>query len=154
MIDTPHLTQSTAQRTAAISLVVPTSEIQQIMDPAIQELIATVTGQGVVPSGPLLSYHRKRPSDVFDFEISLPVPAPITPAGRVINSQLPARRVARTVYTGPYEGLGAAWGEFMDWIETSGHQPAENLWECYLVGPNSTDDPAQYRTELNRPLVS
>ncbi|CAN5582806.1 hypothetical protein BH09VER1_BH09VER1_40180 [soil metagenome] len=154
MLDTPHLTQSTAQLTAAISLVVPTSEIQQIMGPAIGELIATVTGQGVVPSGPLFSYHRRRPSEVFDFEISLPVPAPITPAGRVINGSLPSRRVARTVYTGPYEGLGAAWGEFMDWIEANGHQEADDLWECYLVGPNATDDPAQFRTELNRPLVS
>ncbi len=154
MIDTPYLTQSESIITACIPLVVPTSEICEIMDPAIQELIATVTGQGVIPSGPLLSYHRKRPSDVFDFEISLPVPAPIPPAGRVINSSLPSRRVARTVYQGPYEGLGAAWGEFMDWIETNGHQEADDLWECYLVGPNSTDDPAQFRTELNRPLVS
>jgi effector-binding domain-containing protein len=154
MIETPYLTQSEAILTACIPLVVPSSDICTLMDPAIKELIATVTGQGVVPSGPLLSYHRHRPTDVFDFEISFPVPAPITPAGRVVNSSIPSLRIARTIYQGPYEGLGEAWGEFMDWIEANGHQPTENLWECYLVGPATTDDDTQFRTELNRPLVS
>ena len=154
MIDTPHIIQSPAQLTACISLVVPTSEIRNVMGPAIEELIATITAQGITPAGPLFSYHRRRPSEVFDFEISFPVNAPITPTGRVTNSQLPARRVARTVYHGSYEGLATGWGALMDWIEASGHQEADDLWEVYLAGPNSTDNPAQYRTELNRPLVS
>ena len=75
-------------------------------------------------------------------------------AGRVQPSQWPAIKVARTVYNGPYEGLGEAWGEFIDWIENNGHTPAPDLWECYLVGPESSPDPADWRTELNRPLTS
>jgi hypothetical protein len=27
-----------------------------------------------------------------------------------------------------------------------------SLWELYSVGPQSTPDPANWRTELNRPL--
>ena len=63
-------------------------------------------------------------------------------------------RVARTVFHGPYEHLGEAWGEFMSWINANGHQPAEDLWECYLVGPESGLDSSQWRTELNRPLTN
>jgi effector-binding domain-containing protein len=68
--------------------------------------------------------------------------------------QLPATTVARTVYHGDYEGLGAAWGEFGAWIKANGYTPAPNLWECYVAGPESNPDPATWRTELIRPLTS
>jgi len=61
--------------------------------------------------------------------------------------------VARTVFQGAYEGLGAAWGEFDAWIVANGHTPGPDLWECYVAGPESSSDPASWRTELNRPLV-
>jgi effector-binding domain-containing protein len=83
----------------------------------------------------------------------VPVASPVATAGRVQPGRLPAARVARTVYRGPYEGLGGAWGELCDWIEANGHVPREDLWECYVVGPESSHDPAAWRTELNRPLV-
>jgi effector-binding domain-containing protein len=78
---------------------------------------------------------------------------PFFAAGRVKASELPAATVARTLHHGNYEGLGSAWGEFMDWIAAEGHKPAEDLWECYLAGPESNPDPATWRTELNRPLI-
>jgi len=40
------------------------------------------------------------------------------------------------------------------WITAEGHSPAPDLWECYVAGPESNPDPANWRTELNRPLVS
>ncbi|MBC7821777.1 MAG: AraC family transcriptional regulator, partial [Planctomycetaceae bacterium] len=83
-----------------------------------------------------------------------PVTKLVTPVGRVKPGQLPATKVARTIYHGPYEGLGAAWGEFVEWISANGHTPAPNLWECYVAGPESNSDPATWRTELNRPLTS
>jgi len=60
--------------------------------------------------------------------------------------------VARTVFHGGYEDLGAAWGEFGKWISANGFTPAADLWEVYLAGPESGSDPATWRTELNRPL--
>jgi effector-binding domain-containing protein len=91
--------------------------------------------------------------EVFDLEIGVPVTAPVTSVGRVQPGQLPATTVARTVYHGGYEGLGAAWGAFDAWLAANGHTSAPNLWECYRVGPESSLDPAEWRTELNRPLV-
>jgi effector-binding domain-containing protein len=57
------------------------------------------------------------------------------------------------VYQGGFDGLGEAWGKFMEWIESTGHQPTEDLWERYLLGPESSPDPANWRTELNRPII-
>lgn len=48
--------------------------------------------------------------DTFDFEVGVPVAAPVAAAGRVKPGELPAATVARTVYHGDYSGLGEAWG--------------------------------------------
>ncbi len=39
------------------------------------------------------------------------------------------------------------------WIKTENHEVSDDLYECYLTGPESVADPAQWRTELCRPLV-
>ena len=153
MIDTPQIIQTTAQLTAIIHLTAPREEIRNVMGPGISELMAAIAAQGITPAGPWFTHHLRRPSDTFDFEISVPVAAPVAAAGRVRPSEWPAMKVARTVYHGPYEGLGDAWGEFIDWIEANGHTPAPELWECYVAGPESNPDPATWRTELNRPLT-
>jgi effector-binding domain-containing protein len=90
---------------------------------------------------------------IFDFEIGVPVSSPVTASGRVQPGQLPAAKVARTIYHGSYEGLGPAWGEFDAWINAQGLSPAPNLWECYVSGPESSADPSTWQTELNRPLI-
>ena len=82
----------------------------------------------------------------------MPVEKPIVAAGRVAPSRLPATTVARTIFHGSYEGLGAAWGEFDAWIAARGFEVGPDLWECYVAGPESSADPADWRTQLNRPL--
>lgn len=153
MIDTPHVTRTTVQPTAVIHLVIPRAEIRTVMGPGLKELMAAVAAQGIKPTGPWFTHHLKTPSDVFDFEISVPVSAPITAAGRVKPGALRATTVARTIYHGGYEGLGDAWGKLMAWIAENGHTAADDLWEVYVAGPESGADPASWQTELNRPLV-
>ena len=153
MLDTPQITQTSAQSAAVIRLTIPREEMRHVMGPAIGELMATIAAQGIAPVGPLFSHHLTMPSDIFDFEVGVPVAAPVSATGRVQPGQLPAVKVARAIYRGGYEGLGSAWGEFMGWIADNGHTPAPNLWECYVAGPESSPDPADWRTELNRPLA-
>ena len=153
MLATPHITQTTAQQTASLHLTVTRAEIQKVMGPGIAEVMAAVAAQGIAPAGPWFTHHLKRPTDIFDFEICVPVATPVAPVGRVMPGEWPAMTVARTVYQGPYEGLAAAWGEFCAWIDANGHNPAVDLWERYLAGPESSPDPADWRTELNRPIL-
>lgn len=135
-------------------VTVPRDKIQTVMGPGLQDVRAAVAAQGVSPTGPWFTHHLRMDPDIFDFEIGVPVAGPITPSGRVQPGQLPAAKVARTVYRGPYEGLGEAWAEFDAWIESQGHTPAPDLWEIYVSGPETSPDPATWRTELNRPLIS
>ena len=153
MIDTPQIVTTGQVRTAIIKLTCPRTEIQNVMGPAIGDLMQTVIAQGVGPVGTWYSHHHRMTPETFDFEIGVPVSATVKDTGRVTNGVLPAARVARTIYQGPYEGLGAAWGEFGKWIAAEGHRAAPNLWERYLSGPDSGPDASKWRTELNRPLV-
>lgn len=153
MIDTPHVVQSAQLRTAAIPVVVARKEIQQVFPSAVNELLAAIRAQGIEPAGPLFSYHRKMPSDVFDMEIGVPVDADVKPNGRVLAGALPALKVVRTIYRGPMEGLGAAWGEVKAWVEAQGLATRPFIWENYLVGPGHTPDPSAWQTELNWPLA-
>ena len=153
MIDPPQIAESPATHAAVIYLTIPRAEIVQVMGPGIGEIMAALGAQGIPPAGPIFSHHFKMDPAIFDFEIGVPVSNPVVPTGRVKSGQLPAATVARTVYHGPYEGLGAAWGEFEAWIAGNGHQSAANLWEFYVSGPESSPDPSNWRTELNRPLI-
>ena len=152
MLDAPQIVRTQTQPIAVLPLRVPRAEIQNVMGAGLRELTAAVAAQGIAVSGPWFTHHRRMPSELFDFEIGVPVAAEIAAAGRVRPSQWPALRVARTVYHGPYEGLAAAWGELMAWIAAEGHAPAADLWECYLAGPESGPDPSRWRTQLDRPL--
>ena len=152
MLDQPQITQTEAQPTAVIRITVPRAEIQDVMGPGYTELMETLAAQGISPTGPWFNHHLRMDDALFDFELGVPVASPVTPTGRVQPGELPAATVARTVYHGPYEGLGAAWGEFGDWIGAQGLSPCPDLWEVYLSGPESSDDPGAWRTEFNRPL--
>ncbi len=153
MIAAPEIVATAAQPTAAIRLTVPRAEIRQVMGPGITELMTTLAAQGVAPAGPWLNHHFRMEPAIFDFEIAVPVARPVAETGRVINSLLPAATVGRAVYTGPYEGLGAAWGELDAWIRAQGREALPSLWEVYAVGPECGSDDSKWETVLHRPLV-
>lgn len=152
MIEAPEITETDARQAAVIPFTIPRDKIREVMGPGIDEIYATLEDQGIEPAGPLFSHHLRMDPDTFDFELGVPVERSVTPTGRVKPGELPAAKVARTVYRGGYEGLPDAWGEFDEWIESSDHTPAGSLWERYVVGPETDADPATWRTELNRPL--
>ncbi len=154
MIETPRIVRAEPRLTAVIRLTVPRADIQKVMGPGIAEVLAVVAAQRIGPAGPVVAHHLKMDPGTFDFEIGVPVRAPVSPVGRVQPSELPAVTVARTIYHGSYEGLPSAWAELMGWIAAEGHTPAPDLWECYLTGPETSPDSTTWRTELNRPLVA
>ncbi|WP_263350871.1 GyrI-like domain-containing protein [Acidicapsa acidisoli] len=158
MIETPQILETDEQHYAFLHRRVPTAEIRNVMGSGIREVYSTVAAQGIAPAGPWFTHHLARPGEFFDFEICVPVKEPIQPAGEVKPGIWPSMRVARTVYHGDYdegehEGLAGAWPKFMAWIAEQRLTIAEDLWERYLVGPETSSNPADWRTELYRPLV-
>ena len=153
MIDTPRITQTAAQLTASLHLIVPRKDIRRVMGPGLDEVRAAIAAQNVAAAGPWFTHYLRMDPEVFDFEICVPVATPFATTDRVEAGRWPATTVARTIFHGDYEGLGAAWGEFDAWIAEKGYVRRPDLWERYVVGPESGSDPSGWRTELNRPLA-
>lgn len=149
MITTPELATTNEVTVATIHLVIPGKDMPKYMDPAIREIMQVIADQGIQPAGPMFSYHHRRPSDTFEFEIGFPVARTISEQGRVKNSRLPAEQVARCVYQGPYEGLSQAWPKLQEWVRTQQLPESGRFFERYLNNPDEVKDPTEYRTELN-----
>ena len=152
MLDTPVIVKSPEQLIACMHFEVPREEIQVVMGPGLHELRRTAEAQEIAVVGPWFTRHLRMSPEFFDFEICLPVAKPVEPTKRVRAGCLAAANVVRSIYQGPYEGLGAAWAEMMAWIAANGLTTRADLWERYLAGPDENPDPATFRTELNRPL--
>ena len=153
VITTPEIVESPAQKVAFVHVNTPRAEIMQAMHAGLDELSAALKAQGVSPTAPWFTHHTRRPNETFDFRICFPIEKDVTPTGRVEPGVLEAARVVRTVYSGDYCGLAGAWGEFMSWIEANHLRTRDDLWERYVVGPESGVGPAEWRTEMNRPLA-
>lgn len=149
MITIPSIIQTEEQPTAVVHLVIPGRDMPKYMDPAIQEILSKLKDQGMQAVGPMFSYHFRRPSDTFDFEIGFPVSKVIQPGGRVANGALPAEKVARAMYQGPYEHMAQAWSELQSWVRDRKLPETGRFWESYLTNPDEVKDPKDYRTELN-----
>ena len=154
MIGTPEITSTEKGPAARIRLRIPRHEIRNVMGPARQELLKAVTEQGVGPAGPVFSHHFRLEREVWDFELGVSVHRPVTAEGRVEPGEIPAMRIARTVYEGPYQRLADAWREFDAWLTSNRHEAAVDLWEFYLTGPESGRSPSEWETELQRPLLA
>jgi effector-binding domain-containing protein len=154
MLDKPFLMVTQAQAAAVIHINIPRDQIQEVMGPAIMEVISAVSAQGIGPAGPVFAHHFGMTPGIFNFEVGVPVSGAVQPVGRVIASVVPAATVMRTVYTGPYEGLGDAWEDFQDLVTAEGRTLGPNLWESYLQGPETGGDPSTYRTELNQVITA
>lgn len=152
MISAPEIIQTSAQEAAVIHLDIPRSAMMQQFGPAVGELLGVLQAQGIEPIGGVFAHHLQMSPDRFNFELGIKVTKPVQNAGRVKRGALPAVKVARTIYSGDYEGLPGAWQEFGNWLKGKGLNTEPGLWELYSVGPQSSPDPTNWRTELNKPL--
>jgi effector-binding domain-containing protein len=144
----PELADLTETPTAVIHGVVPMAEIAEFFDRSFSELASVLDGQGIAPTGPAFARYAGPPGATADLEVGFPVRAPVSPAGQVHPSSLPAGRVARMVHAGGYDQLGGTWARLGAWIAEQGLAPGTDLWEVYVTEPNPEMDPADLRTEL------
>jgi effector-binding domain-containing protein len=153
VIEPLRIVKTTPQLTALIPLEVPRAEIQNVMGPGLTELNAAVAAQNIAVVGPWFTHHLRDPGALFDFEICLPVAAPVAPVNRVKAGQWPTMTIVQTTYHGGYEGLGSAWGEFIGMIKAAGHKTVDGLYETYAVGPEAGMDSAAWRTVLSKQIA-
>jgi effector-binding domain-containing protein len=129
------------------------SELPAFLGWAFGDLFSHLKVLGVEPAGPpFVIYHAFGPDDI-DAEVCVPVSQPVTASGRSESRVLPAMTVARTLHVGPYEALGSAYAAVNDWTAIHGFEAAGPMRERYLNGPGEAASPADYRTEIEIPIV-
>ena len=153
MRDEPKIHRTNSQLAATLHITVPRDQIREVMEPGLRELMATVNRQNVAITGPWFTHHFRMYPDVFDFEIGIPVESPVRAEGRVKPSVYPSIKVVEMIYQGGYEGLSEAWERFLECIDSRGYSVSEDLYECYLVGPEHENDTEKWQTRLTKPLM-
>jgi effector-binding domain-containing protein len=111
MIEKPQIIETAAQQVATIHIETPRTEMPHVIGPGIIEAVSAAKTQGIGPVGPWFAHHLNITPESFNFDICVPVSAPISAVGRVKPWTRPALKMVRTIYHGPYEGLGEAWHE-------------------------------------------
>ena len=157
MIKSPDIIEHQGQSAAVIHLKIPREAIEAEMEPAINEVLAVLTEQGVTPTGPLFAHHLTQSNETFDFEVGFSVSQTFNEVGRVQRSRLPSGTMAHVCHKGPYEGLFSTWREFDEWFNSNeasklNLRKGETLFEIYTLGPETTANVEEWRTDLYQTL--
>lgn len=106
---------------------------------------------GIVMAGPPFCRYRELGAEGMTLEAGMPISAPAEGEGDVLAGALPAGRVASTIHAGPYDDLPQAHAAIEAWLEE--HElSGGDAWEVYLTDPGLVEDPADWRTEVLRPI--
>lgn len=138
--------------------VVRMEQVGDDVGAGLADLFTTVDGAGLHAAGPpAVTYLDPLvPGHPANVDISVPITPGVgrTEPGdgaRVVGRH--SRPAARTIHHGDYAGIGAAYKALDEWIFSHGYRSAGPLTETYLAGPDTMDDPADYRTEVSVPVV-
>lgn len=131
------------QPAAVVRAHVAPEDIESFLSEAFEEVATTADQQGLEVMGP--PFGRWTPIDGgFDVAAGFPVAGRVEARGRVEAGELPGGTVARTLHTGPYDGVGAAYAATFEWLAGHALEVAGEPWESYLDGP----EVAQPRTRV------
>jgi DNA-binding transcriptional MerR regulator/effector-binding domain-containing protein len=75
------------------------------------------------------------------------------PPGEEHTAVLPARRYAVAVHAGPFTDCDLTYGALGAHVAEHDNGLSDPIVELYLVGPQHTDDPERYRTEVCWPIT-
>jgi effector-binding domain-containing protein len=141
-------------RVAAITEEVETAHVGPWYQGALGELYATVSAQGLAPSGVAGGVYA---DELFADErgsatVYLPVDGDLRELGRVRRRELPAVELAVVTHDGPDKGVDRAYGALAAYVTRHALAVAGPIREFYPVGRQHTSDAAQWKTEIGWPI--
>ncbi len=97
-------------------------------------------------------YHSFSPEKV-DLEAGIPVSGDIAGEGRIKPVSTYGGKAAMTTFTGHYDKLHEAWGEFAKLVDSKGYELAGPCFEVYITDPEMEPDSSKWVTELYTPIA-
>ena len=160
LVHTPvHRRWEPAQTVLAVSATVAEPEFLAFFLRAGGLLLDALTASGAVADGPYgACYPPMLDDDHQEVDVYVPVThAPLVPAALraegVRVAELPATDVAVVVHNGGYEGLTDTYRNLGAWVAVNAEAAELPVRELYVIGPDETDDPERYRTDVLWPVV-
>ena len=120
------------------------------------EMFQYLGQNGVIPAGPPGTFfHDPEFKEAHvDVEVAVPVGAGLPQSDRIKLRDIPAvEQVATCAVHGSYDQLHQTYEALGRWIEANQYQVAGPPCEIYLRGPESTDNPDEYLTEIQFPVT-
>ncbi|MDJ1371483.1 GyrI-like domain-containing protein [Gulosibacter molinativorax] len=131
----------------------PTNSMAPLMDSSFTALGSAIQSGVFTPTGPAFSRYDTEFGATVDVEVGFAVAESLAAEHvvgdvTIIPSELPAGKLAITKYQGRYDGLGDAWGEFLEAVKAEGYELLMPYWEAYDTEPTPEMDPADLITGL------
>lgn len=129
----------------------PLGELGPAAGATFGELVQHLKRCGASVSGPPLAIYDLEDGfleESIAVEWCLPVDRPLSGAGRTSGRELPGGPAACALNPGPFDSVGPAYAALFAWADERGRRRVGPAREVYLVGPRQTDDPRQFRTEV------
>jgi effector-binding domain-containing protein len=159
MLTTPTVEHRAEQPYVAIRATPTMDQIGLVAGPLVGEVFDWLTEQGISPAGP--PFFRYLVIDMereLELHVGVPVERQTAGDGRVLADAFPEGQYLTALYTGHYDGLASATGEFLAWADANGivwdreQTPAGEAWgsrtELYLTDPEADSDPSRWETLL------
>ncbi len=115
-----------------------------------------VMSNGGQPTAPpvIVYYDPEFKEQHADVEVIAPIAADVPDGAGVVMREVPGvETMASCVMKGPYEDFGEVYAAVMKWIEDKNYRLDGATREVYLRGPGDTDNPEEYLTEIQIPVV-
>ncbi|MEV0564808.1 MerR family transcriptional regulator [Dactylosporangium sp. NPDC050588] len=137
-----------------VSARITRTEVTDWCGRAFPSLYSILADLGTDPAGPAGATYS---AEFFEGEIGevvafVPVSADVVRAGDDRFATLPPARYAVAVHNGPFADCDITYGRLG--LHVASHDTAlpDPIVEVYLVGPDETTDPAEFRTEICWPI--
>jgi DNA-binding transcriptional MerR regulator len=143
-----------ATQAAAITSVVDVGDLAAWYGGAMGEIVATLSAQGLIASGPPGGIYA---NELFNDEcgeatLFVPLAGEVRTVGRVGPMSVAGAELAVIVHDGSHDDLDRSYGALAAYV-TQHAVPVDGLIrEYYVVGPRETDDESAWRTEIGWPI--
>jgi effector-binding domain-containing protein len=145
-----------AQPVLSVRTQTTIQNLPQVLGETYRQIFEYMQELGAWPAGaPFVAYYNMdaQNPDVqnLDMEIGFPVAASLPARGAIQFSELPQRQAATCIYTGPYDGMGAAYDAINAHMAQNGLTLNGPIYEVYLNDPSETSA-RELQTEIIFPV--
>lgn len=130
-----ELVDQPAQPTLSIRTTTSLKELPQELGRAYGAIGQYMAQLGEQPAGAPYAAYFTFSMENMDIEIGFPVGGSLPGKGEIQAGEIPAGKIARCLYTGPYKKIEPAYNALTAYVEEQGHKTTGVAYEFYLNDP-------------------